>query len=66
MDRMLSGSVQIMKDAGTWDNLLSYEENVKKALRVDPSLWSKIHVPDHIKASDAHKGHRLLARLGIF
>jgi len=65
MDRMLGGSAQIMKDLGTWDDLLSYEENVKKALKVDPTLWSKIHVPDHIKASDDHKGTRVLGRLGI-
>ena len=65
MDRMLGGSAQIMKDLGTWDDLLSYDDNVRAALKIDPSIWSKIHVPDYIKVEDENKGHRVLGRLGI-
>lgn len=64
--RMLERSVQKMKDLGTWDDKLSYDDNVRKALKTDPSIWSDIHVPDHVKPEEDFAGHRLLARLSIF
>jgi len=65
MDRMLDGSVKILKDAKIWNDSLSYDDNVRAALKIDPSIWSKIHVPDYIKVEDENKGHRVLGRLGI-
>jgi len=64
--RMLATSVQKMKDLGTWDDSKSYDDNVRIALKTDPSLWSELHVPDYIKPEEDFAGHRLLARLSIF
>jgi hypothetical protein len=64
--RMLGNSITKMKDIGTWNESLTYDENVRIALGTDPSLWSKLHVPTHIKLEDNFSGHRLLSRLSIF
>ena len=64
--QMLAKSVQKMEALGTWDDSKSYDDNVRIALKTDPSLWSKIHVPDYIKHEEDFGGHRLLARLSIF
>ena len=65
-DHMIHHSAELLRELNIWDDLLTYDDNVRKALNTDPSLWSKIHVPDYIKPEDAFKGHRLLARLDIF
>lgn len=64
-ENMLKGSVEIMRKANLWDDMLTYDDNVRNALKYDPSLWSKLHIPDYIKPEEAFKGHRLLARLDI-
>ena len=64
--KMLDRSIEKMKTLGTWDNALSYDDNVRKALKTDPSIWSEIHVPEHIKPENEFAAHRLLARLDIF
>lgn len=66
MSRMLSSSKRLMVKAGTWNDFLTYDDNVRKTLKTDPSLWSKIYVPEYIKPEEDFKGHRLLARLDIF
>lgn len=65
LDRMLSGSINTLKDLNLWNDSLSYDDNIRAALKVDPTVWSKVHVPDYIKIEDVNKGHRLLGRLGI-
>jgi hypothetical protein len=64
--RMLEKSIQKMRDLGTWSDAMSYEDNVRLALKTNPSLWSELHVPDHIKPEQDFSAHRLLARLDIF
>jgi hypothetical protein len=64
-ENMLKASIDIMTKAGIWEDILSYDDNVRKALKTDPTLWSKLHVPDYIKPEEAFKGHRLLSRLSI-
>lgn len=64
--RMLEKSIQKMKDLGTWNDAMTYDDNVRLALKTDPSLWSELHVPDHIKPEQDFAAHRLLARLDIF
>lgn len=66
MERILTNSKNIMTEAGIWDNSLTYDDNVRNALKTNPSFWSKLHVPDYIKLEDDFKGHRLIARLNIF
>lgn len=64
-EQMIGHSVKLMRERNIWDDMLTYDDNVRKALNTDPSLWSKLHVPDYIKPEEAFKGHRLLARLDI-
>ena len=54
-----------LRKLGTWDEDLSYEENVKIALKKDPSIWGEIYIPDTLKNSDEYKPHRLLGRFGL-
>lgn len=64
--KMLERSIEKIKTLGTWEDSLSYDDNVRKALKTDPSIWSEIHVPEYIKPEEDFAGHRLLARLDIF
>jgi hypothetical protein len=64
--RMLEKSIKLMKDMGVWNSSQSYEDNVRAALLADPSVWSRIHVPEEIKKEGQNKPHRLFERLGIF
>lgn len=65
MDNMLGGSIKLIKDKGAWDNSLSYDENVRQALIKFPSLWVKIHVPEHLKEEKHTVAFRVFERLGI-
>lgn len=64
--KMLASSIAIMNDLGTWDANISYEENVKKALAKNASIWNKIQIPEGMKMEEEYKGHRLLDRFGAF
>ena len=64
--KMLQKSIDKLKDLGLWNASLSYDDNVLNALRSDPSLWTQIHVPDHIKPQQEFKVHRMFDKLGIF
>jgi hypothetical protein len=64
--KMLANSIDILKKMGTWVENLSYEENVRIALKQDPAIWNKIHIPDNIKPEEEFKVHRLFTSLGIF
>lgn len=66
LSNLLVNSAGTMRSEGVWDDLLTYDNNVRKALQKDPTLWSRLHIPEHIKLENPQTGHRLLGRLGIF
>lgn len=64
--KMFQSSIDTLKGLGTWDDSLSYDDNVRKGLAKNPSLWGKIQIPEGIEKEKDYSAHRLLSRCGVF
>lgn len=65
-EKMLASSIKVLRDLGLWNDALTYDANVSKALEECPRIWNLVHLPDRIQLDDKFSGHRLLASLNIF
>ncbi len=63
---MYSRSIQALKDLGTWNEMLTYEENVKLGLEANPSVWSNIIIPEGFRKDEDYIVHNMFEEWGIF
>lgn len=63
---IISHSVTILKDMGCWEEQKSYSDNLRTALKKDPSVWGRAYIPEGVKKEDTDliRGIDLLARFG--
>jgi hypothetical protein len=64
--RMHSKSIEILKEIGSWKSSLTYEENVKIGLEVDPSIWGQIIIPEGMVKAEDYTVHRMFKAWDIF
>lgn len=64
--KMHSNSVEKMRKNGTWDDSLSYEENLRITIKQDPCMWAELYIPEGFKKEEEFATHRLFDRMGIF
>lgn len=62
-DRVLGKSIELMKEVGTYDPKLSYDENCRRAIRADASLWGKLILSDEVQSAKENKVHRMFESL---
>ena len=65
-ERVLSKSIELMKEVGTYNPKLSYDENCRLAIRADASLWGKLILSDEVQNAKENKVHRMFESLKIW
>jgi len=66
LKRTLSFSTNKLKDRDLWDAQKSYEDNLRHAIGVDPTLWGELYIPEGFKREEGFEVHRLFERMSIF
>ena len=61
--RVLDKSIKLMQEAGTYDPKLSYDDNCRRAIRADASLWGKLILSDEVQSAKENKVHRMFESL---
>ena len=64
--RVLDKSIQLMQEVGTYEPKLSYDENCRRAIRADASLWGKLILSDEVQSAKENKVHRMFESLKIW
>jgi hypothetical protein len=62
-ERVLGKSIELMKEVGTYDPKLSYDDNCRKAIKADASLWGKLILSDEVQKAKENKVHRMFENL---
>lgn len=65
-ERVLGNSVKLMREVGTYDPKLSYDDNCRKAIRADASLWGKLILSDEVQSAHENRVHRMFKNLNIW
>ncbi len=65
-NRVLDNSIKLMKEVGTYDHKLSYDENCRRAIRADASLWGKLILSDEVQSANENKVHRMFESLKVW
>jgi len=65
-ERVLGKSIELMKETGTYDPKLSYDDNCRKAIKADASLWGKLILSDEVQSAKENKVHRMFESLKIW
>jgi hypothetical protein len=64
--RMYSKSIQILKDLGTWQDSLTYEENVSLGLEKDMNIWVQVIIPEELRKGKKYLLHKTFEAWDIF
>jgi hypothetical protein len=49
-----------------YDKDISYDENIRIALRLDASIWDKVYISEEIRNESKSKTHKMLSGLGAW
>lgn len=63
---MYAKSIEVLKEDGSWNDRLSYDENLKNSLAINLAIWSRVIIPESISISKEYGLLRRLTAWGVF